>query len=319
MKKLITICAIVTMMFAAGSVLAAPSLRITKPPVGPVPSWTGPQIDPDAIAGQWFKHINPETGDIGREENRTHEFYDNVPGFGGGHMGHLAIQGYATNLQMFGTMLYSFDIVATITNDCPALSPWEDGSNSHGEFLSTPDQYEGTLFDTKMTAEFAIDQMVFDAWPGKDNGSTGPYNLDGNIFAENHDELGWYCWTPGNPDGEKQPFGDYLVPTWDFGDIPLGASATRTMSFTCQLEYGGDPRFDAILESEAGADILLNRTTSLKISNWIEGLAVDTGIPYPVPPGLSSDVSVFHNIPEPATMVLLALGGLGLIRRKRKA
>ncbi len=319
-----TMLSMVVVLLVAGTAMAAPSLEITKPPVGPMQSWTGPVQDPDAIQGQWFKHINPETGVVGTEEARTHEFYDNVTGHGGGSASHLAIEGYVKNLVWNGTpynsMLIGFDIDATITNDCPALTPWADGSNSHNETLSTEQQYVGTLFDTKLTAEFAMDQIAFDAWPGSQGTSTDQYNMDwdGGIYAENHDELGWYCWTPGNPDSGKQPEGDYLVPTWDFGDILLGEASTRTMSFTCEL-YAGDPRYDAILESLAGEDILLNRTTSLKISNWIEGLAIDTGIPYPQDPALSSDVSVFHNIvPEPMTLCLLSVGGL-LLSRKRRA
>jgi hypothetical protein len=43
-------------------------------------------------------------------------------------------------------------------------------------------------------------------------------------------------------------------------------------------------------------DVLLNRSTSLKISEWLAVLAGDPGMPYPDPTtGYNSDVSVFFN------------------------
>jgi hypothetical protein len=61
----------------------------------------------------------------------------------------------------------------------------------------------------------------------------------------------------------------------------------------------------------------MNRTTSLKISDWLDMLALDPGTPYPVPANVSSDVSVFFNIPEPTSLALLSLSGLALLRRRR--
>ena len=79
-----------------------------------------------------------------------------------------------------------------------------------------------------------------------------------------------------------------------------------------------DPRYVALVESQAtGLDLLMNRSTSLKVSDWLDTLALDPGTPYPVPASLSSDVSVFFNVPEPASLALLALGGLALRRRRR--
>lgn len=138
---------------------AAPSLKITSPPVLNN-LWTGPAIDPTASAGQWF--VDEATREI--TEVRTHEFYDNVlPDFGGGTMSYSAIEGKAAHWQYspLGNLI-AFDIVATITNDTPALSSWLTGSNRHGEVLSTPDQYEGTLFAPKLTAEFAIADFICD-------------------------------------------------------------------------------------------------------------------------------------------------------------
>lgn len=116
------------------------------------------------------------------------------------------------------------------------------------------------------------------------------------------------------------PSGDYLVPTWDFGNIPVGQTVTRLLSFDIRDALGNpvglpntDPRWESIYESELDkVDLLLNRTTSLKISDWLDTLAVDTGLPYPVSPDTSSDVSVFF-VPEPSTVILLLAGALCLV------
>jgi hypothetical protein len=129
-----------------------------------------------------------------------------------------------------------------------------------------------------------------------------------HIVAQNHDELGWYCWTPNNPEPNLVPWGTYLVPTWDFGSIPVGASVQRVLKFS--VDGGGlppgDPRYNVIVTSATQLqDLLLNRTTSLKISTWIEDIALDNNVPYPEEAGRSSDCSVFHAI-EPKPLVVSA-------------
>jgi len=278
------------------------SLPVTKPPLEPVSSWTGPLVDPDAVQGQWFERMD------GTEEVRTHEFYDPVEADNPGVPTHLAIMGVATNVQTDAVNgnIISFDIIATISNGTPWPYGWIEDGNSHDEWTNPRTQYAGTLFETKLTAEFALDPNK--TWPwGPGITFYPPYRETMPwIIAENHDQLGWYCWTPDNPYPHMNPWGDYLVPTWDFGDIPQGSSATRTMSFV--VWQGGlnplDVRAQAIFDSELnGTDILLNRTTSLKISTWVDDLYKDDGTPYPHfnDPGLplrSSDCSVFHNIEE---------------------
>ena len=311
---------------AASFALAAPSLDITKGPVTPVPSWTGPPMDPDALAGQWFLDLR-----TGNEEPRTHEFYDNAEDAGGGFASSAAIMGIPMNI-VTGSLggIVAFDIEATITNDTPSVSSalWRPGSNSHGEQLVADEEYKGTLYDTKLTVEFAVERDSFRSWvlsalPSID--PDGPYMLDTpKIYAEDPDELAWYCWSPDapNPD-EYRPTGDFLVPTYDFGDIEPGKSVSRMLHFT--LDGAGllpnDPGYEVLW---SGQDIFLNRTTSLKISNWIDLLAIDDGTPYPSIAGqvggaalLSSDVSVFHNVPEPSTLLLLALS-LGLLVAARR-
>ena len=114
---------------AAGSVVllalmcsvcsAAPSLEINKGPVRPLASYSGPTNDQHAASGQWFIRL-----DNGSNIWRSHEFYDNVnPDFGGGYLSYQAIYGRIANLVFDGTTITGFDIIATVSNDVPALSP----------------------------------------------------------------------------------------------------------------------------------------------------------------------------------------------------
>ena len=273
-----------------GHLLAGPSLPVTKPPVQPGATMTGPPGDPFALQGQWFMRL----GVGGEPEVRTHEFYDDEFG---GFMGTEAIYGYVNSVtyQMGpGSPIIAFSIMATVFNDTTEQAEWEDGDNSHGESLQYHEfPYVGTLHDVKLTAEFAILGLhqLPSLWlhPYRDR---QPY-----IVAENPDQAAWYCWNPQLP-GELEP-GNYYVPTWDFGDIPMGESATRQLDFV--IPPPGldtmDSRYEVIVESfMTQSDILLNRSTSLKISTWIDELFWD--IPDPEMPLRSSNVSVFHNIEE---------------------
>jgi len=129
----------------------------------------------------------------------------------------------------------------------------------------------------------------------------------------------WKQSTPDNPVG-LGPAGNYYVPTWDFGDIPVGGSSTRVLRFgVAGAITPNDPRYGAIMgsfQAPAGqGDVFLNRTTDLKIGDWLDELTRDSGVPYPTDwPLRGGNVSVFHNIPEPASLVLLAIGAL--LRRR---
>jgi len=233
------------------------------------------------------------------ETNRTHEFHDNVLGQGGGLMDKAAIHGHATNVTVDSQSgnIIGFDILATIWNDTFYTEPtWLAGNNSHSEQASLELPYHGSLLDLKLTAEFAVQAGLLPP-------SGIPYqDVQPYIEALNHDQLAWFCWTPGNPEQNLVPYGAYSVPTWDFGDLAQGASVSRLLQFAVSAPgiSPADPRYNVILESEAtGADLLLNRTTSLKVSTWLDLLSLDTGITYPVPPDRASDVSVFHNLPAP--------------------
>jgi hypothetical protein len=301
------VCVLLVTAFVT-PVWASPALPVTKPPLLPVPSWTGPIQDPHALQGQWFKDLT-----TGAEHAKPYEFYDNVEGHGGSlFKSSLAIEGYVQNLQFdANNCIVAFDIRASITNDTPDIwGMWQEGGNAHGESTTTRTPYQCNMYQVKMTVEFADDGIRGNLPTG------GPYSPEGNIFAKNFDQLGWYCWTP-DPSA-PQPTGGYYVPTYDFGEIMHWQTATRILPFGLYLpECPGSTLYQFLIDADQYQwDVLLNRTTSLKISQYLDVLAQDPGTPYPVPPNNSSDVSVFF-IPEPLTLVLVGLGGLMLFRRRR--
>ena len=108
------------------------------------------------------------------------------------------------------------------------------------------------------------------------------------------------------------------MPAWDFGDIPPGAQVDRVMEFI--ITSGGIPAGDPVRTAlESGNDVFMNRTTSLKISDWVDTVRIDNGTPYDLIPSHDSNVSVFHNIPEPGTglSLLIGLWGLFMLRRTK--
>ncbi len=269
----------------------APSLVITKPPVQSTALLTGPPVDAAALRGQWFKD------NLGAESVRSNEFYDESSGLGAGS---AAIYGYVKSMQFAApgsppASILAFTVEATIYNNNNPAPVSSSGGNRHGESLVTLNEppYAGAMVDTKLAVEFAVADLnrlpnLFVA-PYRDR---QPY-----IEATNEDQSAWYCWNPGDPEQSHQPKGDYFVPTWDFGTIPVGQSATRRLDFTVA---GGLPFSDSRYAVLVGSlsqtnDILLNRTTSLKISTWIDEVAADTGGVQEEPPLRISNVSVFHN------------------------
>lgn len=302
MKTPITIIAC-TIAAALAPAWGAVSLQITRPPVTGPPN-TGPLLDPDAEQGQWFNSKGV----------RDHEFYDNVSGSGGGSSNSLAISGFATNIVYQagpGSSILSFDVDATVTNDLGTeTGTWANGSNSHGEGLITTEHYVGTMYKTMMTVEFALSDLTNQ--PGIWN---PPYTQQmPEIIAGNEDDTAWYCYNTNNDPPNNQ--GNFYVPAWDFGDIALTQSSNRLLNFTINGALDPlDPRYGAII---SGEDILSNRTTSLKISNWVDTVAIDPGGPYDPPTLVHSNASVFHEVPEPSASALLGLAGLALIFRRRK-
>jgi len=281
------VCAFMAFGLSTATARAGPSWLIKKPPVvsGTDPN-TGPPGDPTASQGQWFSGVG------GLEQSRPFEFYDNVLGEGGGAASTDAIRGVlaGSTIDPNGNVS-AFSILASITNDLATLSGTPlPGDNSHGESVGVQQSYVGTLFATKLTASFA---------------DSGAGTSGSNIFAVDHDQLAWSSFTST---------GAYQVPTWDFGDIALGQTVSRILNFGF---FNPLSQADFNLLVPADSDLFLNRTTSLKISDYPDSLTPDNGLAYPVPPLRSSDVSVFHAVPEPGSVTLLALGAIGLIGASR--
>lgn len=307
------ISACVLPVAAATVAQAATLLDIRTMPFGQVmtPGNTGPAQDPLAHQGQWF------SDGVSAPYARPYEFHDNVQGSGGGFANHLAIQGVVTSITYGGGAnppIVAFDVAATVVNDLPGFGPWAPGRNSHNEMLNTTIPVgETTLFDACITAEFAVaDTANLPALWVPPYTDRQPY-----IVAANEDAAAWYCWTPGS--GMPQD-GNYYVPTWNLGDIPLGGTTTITMQFTVPAGLPiGDARYGVIVASnQQGLDIFANRTPALKVDSWIEGLVVDNGPPYSLPDiEYDGSVSVFA-MPEPATPAALLIGLAALARRPRR-
>ena len=284
-------CGLGVLLLCAGYSEAGPSLPVTKPPVL-TGLLTGPYPDIGAIQGQYFVDTNFMVQTV-----RSNEFYDEAMG---GPAGANAITGYVDSITYLagpGSPITAFTIFATIQNDALAGGTWTNGSNRHGETMTnqvTP--YVGPLVDTRLVAEFAVRSIT--NVPATNNAyyvNRQPY-----IEAVSEDQWAWYCWNPSDIDPTHTPSGDYFVPAWDFGTIPFGQSATRKLSFVVAPPYlqpVGDIRYPAIVSSFAFTnDVLMNRTLSLKISTWIEEIALDGGLQHEEePPARLSDVSVFHN------------------------
>lgn len=293
-RQLAALLSVAVAMTLSTLVAAAPSLDVRKVPTGivtPNPSWTGPPGDPHAVWGQWI--LDKRTG---VEEWFTHEFHDNSSNNGGSlSFGTGSIRGVVVNVVYGSTTdtIAAFSVDATVANDSTeVMGEWQAGANSHNESRPNYYNFAGPMFTTKLAASFAIDSSTGlpAVWnpPYRDR---QPY-----IVATNNDGLAWYCWSPNNPEGIA-PVGRYYVPAWDFGMLQPGQVVSRKLDFTIPAGLPNtDARYRVIVDSyNLGYDVFLNRTTSLKVSDWIDDLVRDAGVPYPASPLKASDVSVFHN------------------------
>ncbi len=309
----------VALATGAGFVLAATasagvSLPVTKSPVASGGSpLTGPSEDLFALQGQWFKPTGNRTGNV----PRSHEFYDNIAGHGGGAMGSNALRGtwdgWTFNSQ---NRVNGFWLEVSISNDNNTTSGnWTEGSNSSNEFRVDAQPYSGTMFDTLLTLEW-VDDGVRNNWTGGGSEST--------FFASDADYLASIT---------KNGTQSWSVPAWDFGHIEPGETVTK------RIHIGMYNTFvpSVLIPPSPDYDLLMARSTGLKISdffvknpnvlNAFGGIPTgyDDGQAYPhlLPgetdyPAYSSNASVFHNIPAPGSLSLGVLAGFTLGRRRRR-
>lgn len=307
--------ALLALPMLAGTAQAAPVLDITSPPVINN-GQTGPANDPSASQGQWFRDVvgfngsQPIPGST--LQSRPAQLYDNLTGFGGGTASTNAISGVINQVNITGGFATGFTIHASITNDPPPVGPWRDGANTHGETLSIPNSHVNSLDNVKLTVNFADDGTVGN-FP---TGAPAFVGSEPNIFAKAYDELAWYSFTNT---------GGFYVPTYDFGYIGAGQTVSRDLlfGFYNPLDAAGTAQLLTWLTN--GNDMFFSRTTNLKIGTYGSALLPDPGTAYPSDAGgaysglFSGNVSVFANVPEPATLALFGIGLAGLVSAKRKA
>ncbi len=245
------------------------------------------------------------------------EFHDNV-GYGdgtypwGGIAGWHAVKAVVTDVLMDPTeAITSFTVRASVTND---LYDWTtkmtgtDGTNDHDQSAGyIVGQKSEHMRNVRLATSFADDGQLGNL------PDTPPFGQEANIYGIDHEWLGWFChhW------GELPPLGNYWVPAWEFTgssavtcsggtpDVILpGETHSRYMMFGCHRPIrAGEPEYDAIMLSYVeGVELFINRTKSLKVSNYTDQLSIDFGVPFPeYPPVYDSDVSVFYD-PELSTV-----------------
>lgn len=299
----------VSMSLIVGTAHSEPLLPITHPPVQNNGT-TGPSFDPSSSAGQWFENVVGFNGNepIVNEvyQNRAYQFYDNRTTDGGGSQSTNAVKGVIYSLILNGNnQITDLTIRATITYDPQANGAWADGSNSHGETLTTNKEAIDKLVDAKLTVNFADD--------GKQGNypNTSPFvQGEPNIYAKNYDQLAWFSYTST---------GGFYLPTFDFGLIGIGETVTRDLNFGF---YTPEDVSKYINWGNLGTDLFMTRTTNLKIGNYASILAADDGSAYPTSVPYSGNVSVFADIPadipEPGTLALLSLGLVRLFVSKKR-
>ena len=247
------------------------------------PVMAGPPQDPQSMGGQWFEEVHSLETDA-----RPWEFHDHTAPTNAisGRVIAVAwvVPGGGPPVPGMAYDLTGFDVEVTISNDLPAVVPLLGSSNSHGEVQATNAvNYGGIMFDTRISAEFAISDVLHLPPLGT------PYYQDPSgsyyIQAENETHRAWYCWSPAAPP-ENGPIGNFNIPTWEIGDIAPGESRTILMSFSI-VDSAGNPTKMLFTDMRAGAirasywygwDMCYNRYPSLKCSDWLESpICIDNG------------------------------------------
>lgn len=307
----------------AGPVRPVVSGQFSQPALAP----NGPPPDPSAQQGQWFVNVTN-----GFESANSWELHDSDDS--------LCIRGYVVNI-LWGsisggsTNIAGFTILATVSNALVLAAPAAAAAtNSHFEVQVPPQpQFLGWMRNTRLVAEFAVAETgpggppfvgIAPSMPGLGP----PYYYDPQagsqytIEAQNEGFAAWYCFQAPQPPYPNNPPGAYYVPAWQLGDVPPGGTAQVLMDFRIKA-YGGGPaempssdiRHSVIRHSFMNAsDVLYNRGESLKISEWIDLILVDSGslihsIPAegqePIEYIYASDASVFFDTAGPADLPLL--------------
>lgn len=270
--------------------------------------------DPPSPIQQWF-----QLRDAPAVVSNQKEFYDNAAGesipsypWGGPKSWH-AVGAVVTDVQVDPTgAITGFAVRAWVCNDlydCDEYLWGADGQNDHAQVAwEVGRQVAEGMRDVRLTASFADDGIPGNL-PDKP-----PFGPEANIYGIDHELLAWYSYYQGEL--PPSPVGDagYWVPTWQFTgssavsctggtpDVILpGETHSRTMVFGLHRPISvGEPDYDTIMRSwQEGLELFLNRTRSLKVSNYPDTLSADPGAPFPeYPPVFDSDVSVFYD-PEP--------------------
>lgn len=319
------------LLLAVGSLaVASPAIDVRSVGVGPITAGNapaGPAIDPTTQAGQWFLNNN------GTQVASSHEFYDNIDGSGGGPPNHLAIRGSFLNYIFSGPNITGYAINVSITNNTPLVNgPWASQPNLHGENRLTPtNNYVGTMYDVRFSSHWADDGIQGNFNPTGPNipsNNPGTSSGESNSYAVGYDALAWYSHTTagGIPGTTQQwPAGQYQVPTWDFGNIAVGQTVTRTLTFML-YNFASNAAVPPATFFQ-GQDLLIARSDDIRIASYFQDDPILNGIfdrLQPYPPGSFSPLtsqygnsSVFFSIPAPGAAMALALGGLFASRRRR--
>ena len=316
------------LVFAAGA-LGSPGLDVRSAGSGPITAGNapaGPSNDPTTQQGQWFLDNN------GLAVANSHEFHDNIDGNGGGPPNHLAIQGSFVNYVMAGPNIVGYVMNVSITNNTNLVNgPYAAQPNLHGENRGSSTPYVGTMFDVRFSSHWADDGVIgnFNAGgPNLVSNNPGTTFGESNSFAVGYDALAWYSHTTagGIPGTIFQwPQGQFQVPTWDFGNIVVGQTVTRLLTFGLYNAVSNAAVPPASVFQ--GQDFLIARSNDIRIASYFQDDPVLNGIfdrLQPYPPGSFNfnnsqygNSSVFFNVPAPGAGVLLALSGVLASRRRR--
>jgi hypothetical protein len=325
----------------------------------------GPTIDSDGSNGQYFRR-----GSL--TELRTHEFYDdsydNDASFIPVRIKDLWGQVIDINkVNVAGVdHITDFKLRVSVFNQFdPGGQPFQGfGVSQLGERNSrTAYQRSETMLDTLVTMEFArlpgsrpaqidagTDERFYNEFEvnnteGISSGPTAPH-----IIALESDATAWYGITPGSP--RSTVYGDYLVPTYDFGTLLPDQTVSRDIEFVVEGNGipDGEQRFEALEASwlywryflppsdpdyiappdpitaalqKNFADVLYGHSTDLKVGNYLDTMQTHlvqrngfTGFEGTLPIG---NASVFYNVPEPASLTAIVAASWLVAKRRHRA